>query len=211
MNTHAMLCAATLAMIAAPSMAADLSAHIGYNSQYIFRGIPQHTSSFFGGAELGAGGFYLGTWAADVGDGLEVDYYGGYGLERGDFGFSLGATWYTYTDDFDDDYLELNLGARWRWLAFDAAFGEYRNFGGPTLDYGFYSLTASHRGFYGVVGTFAHDFDGSYFEAGYGGTLTIDERPLLDYALAIVHSDGTLLGGNAATHVVLTVSRTLGF
>ena len=66
------------------AMAAELSANIGYNSQYIFRGIPQKNSSAFGGLDLGAGGFYLGTWAADVGEGLEIDYYGGYGFEVGD-------------------------------------------------------------------------------------------------------------------------------
>ena len=32
------------------------------------------------GADYENGGFYIGTWAADVGDGLEVDYYFGYGV-----------------------------------------------------------------------------------------------------------------------------------
>ena len=91
-----------LTAISAPAMAVDLSANIGYNSQYIYRGIPQKNSSAFGGLDLAANGFYLGTWAADVGDGIEIDYYGGYGFNVGDFNFGVGGTLYTYTGDFDD-------------------------------------------------------------------------------------------------------------
>ena len=94
--------AVSMAAISAPAFAVDLSANIGYNSQYIYRGIPQKNSSAFGGLDLNAGGFYLGTWGADVGDGVEIDYYGGYGFDVGDFNFGVGGTIYTYTGDFDD-------------------------------------------------------------------------------------------------------------
>ncbi len=139
--------AASLAAAATPALAVDLSANIGYNSEYIFRGIPQKTSSAMGGLDLEAGGFYLGTWGADVGDGLEIDYYGGYGFYLGPMSFGIGGTIYTYTGDFDDTYKEVNLSAGWSFLTFDAAIGSYDNFGGPKLDYEYYSLTAEYNGF----------------------------------------------------------------
>jgi uncharacterized protein (TIGR02001 family) len=188
--------------------AQDFSANIGYSSEYIYRGIPQKSSSAFAGVDFEAGGFSAGAWAADVGDGLEIDYYGAYGFEAGDFGFSIGGTLYTYTGDFDADYLELNLGASWKFLSFDAAIGEYDNFTGPTLNYQFYSLTASHNGFYGKIGTFGDDFDGTYYEAGYGNNLTASEVDLFDYAIALIHSDSTLLGGESETNLIFTLSKT---
>ena len=200
-----------LTAISTPVMAVDLSANIGYNSQYIYRGIPQKNSSAFGGLDLVANGFYLGTWGADVGDGIEIDYYGGYGFAVGDFNFGVGGTLYTYTGDFDDTYKEINLSAGWKFLTFDAAIGRYDNFSGPTLDYQFYSLTAEYKGFYGKVGWFADDFDGTYIEGGYGNTLTVKETDLFDYAFAVIYSDSTLLGGDSDTNLVLTLKKTFDF
>jgi len=191
--------------------AQDFSANIGWNSEYIYRGIPQKTSSAFGGVDFEVAGFNLGAWGADVGDGIEIDYYGGYGFDVGDFSFSIGGTWYTFTGGFDDEYLELNLGAGWNWLSFDVAIGQYDNFDGPTLDYRFYSLTASHKGFYGKVGAFAQDFDGEYYEAGYGNTLNIKDTELFDYGFAVIYSSAILLGGESDTNLVLTLSKTFSF
>jgi uncharacterized protein (TIGR02001 family) len=203
--------AASLAAAATPALALGLSANIGYNSEYIFRGIPQKTSSAMGGLDLEAGGFYLGTWGADVGDGLEIDYYGGYGFDLGPMSFGVGGTIYTYTGDFDDTYKEINLSAGWSFLTFDAAIGTYDNFGGPDLDYEYYSLTAEYSGFYGRVATFENDFDGTYYEAGYGNTLSVQETDLFDYAFAVIYSDSTLLGGSSDTNFVLTLSKTFDF
>jgi uncharacterized protein (TIGR02001 family) len=189
-------------------VAQEFSANLGYNSEYIYRGIPQKTSSAFAGVGYEVGGFSVGAWTADVGDGLEVDLCGAYGFEVGEFGFSVGGTWYTYTGDFDDDYLELNLGASWKFISFDAAIGEYSNFAGPTLKYQFYSVTASHNGFYGKIGMFADDFDGNYYEAGYGNNLTVQDTDLFDYAVAVIYSDSSLLGGESDTNLVFTLSKT---
>lgn len=205
--TKPALAALLLAAPAANLAAQEVSANLGYNSEYIFRGIPQKSSSAFGGFDYANGGFYLGTWAADVGEGLEVDYYGGYTFDLGEVDLTIGGTWYTYTDDFDDDYKEINVGLAWEWLSFDAAIGEYDNFGGPTLDYEFYSLTVSHNGFYGILGTFTNDFDGNYYEAGYGGTLEVGGEALLDYGVAVIYSDSTLLGGDSDTNLVFTLSK----
>ncbi|HMB61402.1 MAG TPA: TorF family putative porin [Xanthomonadales bacterium] len=198
-------------LYSAPSIASPFSANIGWNSEYIFRGIPQEKSSAFGGLDFEAGGFYVGTWGADVGDGLEIDYYGGYNLEVGEFTFGVGGTLYTYTSDFDDNYQEYNLSAGWKWFTFSAAIGSYDNFDGPKLDYQFYSLKAEYAGFYGLVGTFNDDFDGTYYEAGYGNTLTIKETDLFDYSFAVIYSDSTLLGGESDTNLVLTLSKSFDF
>jgi uncharacterized protein (TIGR02001 family) len=203
--------AASLTIAATPALAVDLSANIGYNSEYIFRGIPQKTSSAMGGLDLEAGGFYLGTWGADVGDGLEIDYYGGYGFDVGPMSFGIGGTLYTYTGDFDDTFKEVNLSAGWSFLTFDAAIGTYDNNGGPKLDYEYYSLTAEYNGFYGRIATFENDFDGTYYEGGYGSTLTVQDTDLFDYAFAVIYSDSTLLGGSSDTNFVFTLSKTFDF
>lgn len=192
-------------------LAGPVSANLGWNSEYIFRGIPQKNSSAFAGLDLEAGGFYLGTWGADVGDGLEIDYYGGYGFEVGDLSLSAGGTIYTYTGDFDDTYREFNFSAGYAFLTLDAAVGEYKNFDGPTLNYQFYSLTAEYKGFWGKVGTFADDFDGEYYELGYGNTLTVADTDLFDYSLALLYSNSTLLGGDSDTNLVFTITKAFDF
>lgn len=193
------------------SVAGELSANIGYNSEYIYRGIPQKTSSAFAGLDYEAGGFSAGTWAADVGEGIEIDYYGAYGIEVGQFSFSAGGTWYTYTGDFDDEYLELNLGASWSFLSFDVAIGEYDNFAAAALNYQFYSLTARHNGFHAKLGMFEDDFDGTYYEAGYASNLSVNDTDLFDYSIALIHSDSTLLGGESDTNLILSLSKTFSF
>lgn len=104
--------------------AVDFSANIGYNSQYIYRGIPQSKSSANGGLDLNANGFCLGAWAADVDDGIEIDHWGGYAFEVDDWSFGVGGTIYTYTSEFDDTYKEVNLSVGWKFLTFDAAIGK---------------------------------------------------------------------------------------
>jgi uncharacterized protein (TIGR02001 family) len=197
-----------LSTISAPSQAADVSGNIGWNSEYIFRGIPQDDSSPFAGLDVEHRGLYAGTWAADVGDGLEVDLYAGYGGEVEDFSYAIGFTSYLYTDDFDDDYLELNLSGGYKFFTLDVAIGEYDNFSGPTLDYTFVSGTAEYNGFYGVIGVFSQDFDGEFYEAGYGNTLSVGDTDLVDYTFSVIHSSDKLLGGKDDTSFVLSVSKT---
>jgi uncharacterized protein (TIGR02001 family) len=148
------ICGLTLLLLTATAQA-DWSANLGYMSEYHFRGILQKVSSVSGGIDYEAGGFYVGTWAADVGDGLEVDGYFGYGLDLGELSLSIGYTGYFYTGDFDDTYQEINLGAGFGPVSLDVAVGEYDNRTGPTLDYTFAALTLEHNGFYGTYGTFS--------------------------------------------------------
>ncbi|MEM1174031.1 MAG: TorF family putative porin [Pseudomonadota bacterium] len=169
---------------------AQWSANVGYMSEYHFRGILQKTSSTSGGVDYESGGFYAGTWAADVGDGLEVDGYFGYGGEIDDFTYSIGFTGYYYTGDFDDTYQEINLGAGFGLLSLDIAIGEYENFDGPTQDYTFAALTlAGDNGFYGTYGTFSQDADGDYLEVGYGTTISE-----IDFGVSLILANDDLVG-----------------
>ncbi len=165
-----MIAGAVLSMVIATPARAEISANIGLLSDYFYRGIIQNTTATTnGGVDFEQGGFYLGTWAADVEDGLEVDVYGGYNYEfEGGFTLGGGFTGYYYTGDFDDTYREINLNASYGIVSFEYSFGEYDNFGGPDLDYDFTAITVEKNGFYGKYGTFGDDFDGDYFEFGYG-------------------------------------------
>ena len=99
----------------------SISGNIGMMSDYVFRGIPQSSSSAYGGVDFETGGFYLGTWFADLDpngewasgshQGIEYDVYAGYGMDITDsLSGYIGYTIYRYsnkgTDAFDDDYDE---------------------------------------------------------------------------------------------------------
>lgn len=185
--------------------AVEITANGGAVTDYIFRGVPQTDgkAAAQGGLDLEASGFYLGTWISQVdsgartvaGDvpasGLEYDLYGGYGIDLGNFSLGIGATGYFYTDDFDETYVEANFSAGWKFISVDYAIGEYDS-SQQKSDYTFGSVTLDYNGFYGTWGTWGDDFDGDYFEVGYGNTLTIGETDLFDYTFAIIRSDEDL-------------------
>ena len=174
------------AAVAPATSHAEITANVGWVSEYIFRGIFQEDSSAFAGVDYASdGGFYLGTWGADVGDGLETDLYFGYAGGE-DFTYKIGFTGYYYTDDFDDTYEEVNLGIGYGIFALDVAIGEWDGFGTPA-DYTFTSVTISPEMWpYFKIGSFSDDFDGDYFELGY--TYSIEEHGV-DLSFALVHSD----------------------
>lgn len=180
---------------------AEWSANLGFASEYYYRGIFQESTSASGGVDYESGGFYAGTWAADVGDGLEVDGYFGYGADVGDISLSIGFTGYYYTGDFDDTYQEINLGAGFGVLTLDVAIGEYDNFAGPTQDYTYYSLTAEKNGFYGKFGGFSQDFEGEYFEVGYGTTVAE-----VDLGINLIFSNSDLVGESDEA-IVFTIGK----
>ena len=192
-----------LLLLASGSAYADLSANVGYASEYHYRGILQKNSSASGGLDYESGGFYAGTWAADVGDGLEIDGYFGYGTEVGDVGLSVGYTGYFYTGDFDDTYQEINLGASFGLLALDVAIGEYENFTGPTQDYTYYSLTLENNGFYGKFGGFSQDIDGEYLEFGYSTTIGDD---LFDAGVTVILASDDLVGDEEES-LIFTIGK----
>ena len=154
--------------VAAPAMA-DLSANIGYASEYYYRGVYQAESSANAGVDYETGGFSAGVWAADVGDGLEVDVYASYGIELGGLGVSVGYTTYQYTGEtFDTEFNEVNLNLSYGIFSLEVSDGEHEALIGADEDYLFTALTVEQNGFYGTYGAFSDDWDGDYLELGYG-------------------------------------------
>ncbi len=184
---------------------ADWSGNVGWASDYHFRGIFQSDSSASAGIDYEQGGFYAGTWAADVDDGLEVDGYLGYGGSYGEFNYGIGFTGYYYTGDFDDTYQEINLSGGAGIFTLDVAIGEYENFSGPTQDYTFFSLTAESNGFHGTVGSFSQDADGEYFEVGYSTTVSD-----IDLGVAVIFATDDLIG-DADESLVFTIGKSFSF
>lgn len=192
-----------LALFTTGAAQADLSVNVGFASDYYYRGIFQAESSASGGLDFESGGFYVGTWAADVKDGLEVDGYFGYGGEIGNVDFSVGYTGYFYTGDFDDTYQEINLGGSFGLLTLDVALGEYDVSGGPTLDYTYYALTLEKNGFYGKYAGFSQDFSGEYFELGYGATVAE-----IDLGVNLLFNDKDLSGdGTSDQALIFTIGK----
>lgn len=137
----ASIAAATIATagISAPA-AAELSANAGFVTDYYFRGANLGNAGAYAGLDYDISGFYVGVWAIDDGgtaatttgntvtgvtagnDGLEIDYYLGYGGEAGEFSYNVGYTQYTYT--YTANYEEeLNLGFSVVGFGFDLAVG----------------------------------------------------------------------------------------
>ncbi|WP_293645915.1 TorF family putative porin [Thiolapillus sp.] len=126
----AIACGAIL--LGATSMAqAELTANIGATSNYLWRGVSQtgDAAAISGGIDWAHdSGFYLGTWASNIdwgnGSGAEVDFYGGFANEIGDFGYDLGLIYYYYpTSSFDDsDFTEISATGSWKFLEAGIAY-----------------------------------------------------------------------------------------
>jgi len=185
-RTLALLTAVTGTLFSATAMA-EVSANVGFASEYYYRGILQKESSASAGLDYEEGGFYAGTWAADVGDGLEVDGYFGYGIEtESGFSGSVGFTGYYYTGEFDDTYEEVNLNLGYGLASLEYSVGTWDGFG-EEEDYDFLALTLEHKGFYGKYATFGDEFDGDYVEVGYG-----TEIGGFDMGVAVIFSSDEL-------------------
>lgn len=132
----------TVAM-AAEESPHSLSANIGVYSDYIFRGISQTGGdpALQGGLDYShASGFYLGTWASNVGwlkdyqgytkGNVEVDVYGGFrgGIGQTGLTFDVGAIQYIYPGDRPAaitraDTSEVYAALGWKW--FTAKYSYY--------------------------------------------------------------------------------------
>ncbi len=169
-----------------------LSANAAVVSQYFFRGIAQTTTATASaGVDYESGNFSVGTWAADVQDGLEIDFYGSYGneLENG-LAYSVGFTTYQYTGDFDSAYNEVNLGLSYGLVSVSYNVGQHKEdmgLGIDEADYNFLSFTIENEGLYLTYGTWGKDFEGDYLEVGYGA-----EVSGFDLGVAVIVNDKEL-------------------
>ncbi len=213
------LTAALFGILATPALAVEVTGNAGVVSEYVFRGIPSSDGSAAaqGGLDVAwDSGFYLGTWGSRVdfagSDGIEIDLYGGWGGSYEDFSYGIGATLYTYTDDADEDYTEINLSAGWKWFTIDYAIGEYEALGGPDVDYDHFSITAEYEGLYAKYGSNGDDLwmgvDSDYYELGYGGTASVGDEDLFDYSISFVASDkGLLVGSMSENRLIFGITK----
>lgn len=195
---------------------ADLSANVGWVSEYIYRGVYQEDSSAYGGIDFESdSGFYAGIWGADVGVGLETDLYFGYSGGGDNFGYSIGWTGYYYTEDdpptsaepgFYDTITEINLGVSFGIFALDHAIGEEDGWGSPT-DYTFTTITISPEvGPYYSFNTFGDQYSGEYFEIGYGWELAE-----LDLSVAFMYAYDVPSAGSPDPEYALLLSEDVGY
>lgn len=186
---------------------AGWSANAGLMSDYHFRGIQQtESASAYAGVDFESeDGFFVGTWAAEVEDGLEVDLYGGYGTEfENGVGMSFGFTTYQYTGDFDSAYNELNFGLSYSFVSFEYSIGDWDGVVGDEANteskYEFVAVTLEHEGFYATFGKFGREFSGEYGEFGYS-----TEYEGFDIGAALVVSGSEL---DDSESLVFTIGKT---
>jgi uncharacterized protein (TIGR02001 family) len=190
--------AAAAAVIVPVSAIAEASSNMGWVSEYIFRGVFQEDSSAYAGIDYATdAGFYLGTWGADVGTGLETDLY--FGFAGGDdFTWKVGYTGYLYKDKIEDTYQEVNLGIGSGIFAFDVAVGEWDGFGN-SQDYVFAFVTISpEMGPYYKLGSWSGDyadllFLGSAEYVEVGKVFSLEEHGV-DVSIAVTWSEDLNVG-----------------
>lgn len=130
MKKIVMLCGAALLGVSSLAQA-ELIANIGATSNYLWRGVTQTSDgpAISGGVDWAhESGAYAGTWVSNIdwgiGNGAEVDFYGGFANEIGDFGYDAGLIYYYYPDsDYNDsDFSELYLKGSWKFLSAGLAY-----------------------------------------------------------------------------------------
>lgn len=129
--------------VAEEGSSSGVSYNIGYMSEYWYRGYYQAESSVSFGADAEMGNFYVGTWWADVDNGVEYDLYAGYNFSLMGVPMYAGVTGYYYSDNFDGDYQEYNIGADMGFMSIDAAIdGSYDQAAGAgSVGYQHYTIT----------------------------------------------------------------------
>jgi uncharacterized protein (TIGR02001 family) len=229
--------AVLLGAISAQAIAVEVTGNAGFVTDYIWRGADQSNgkAAAQGGLDLTAGEgavqFYAGTWGSTVEyealsvddtdsiSGIEIDLYTGISGELSDFSYGLGATYITYTDDVNPDYLEANVSLGYKWFTLDTAYGRYDQPDDP-LKYTFAVLTAELNGFYGAVGYTEWEAadvpanalaDGGYAELGYANTLQWEGKELFDYSFSYIYSeDDNRTANQSANKLIFGITKNFG-
>ena len=128
-------CAVAALLAAAPVLAADepaaetptwtVTSNIALTNAYFFRGLQftRERPAVQGGFDIAhSSGFYAGTWASNVDSNafpdanVEIDLYGGYAKQFGDFLVDGGVLQFIYPGGKNANTTELYIGATWKWL-----------------------------------------------------------------------------------------------
>ena len=175
--------------------AASISANATLQSDYTWRGMTQNNGdgSVNGGLDIEFdSGFYVGSWAASVGSGSEVDYYAGYAGSAGDIGYDIGYVKFDYPaiagggSDFEELYIgiDLPMGIGLSYASGEKAFDET-----PTDGFGISDNIELSYGFdlgEGSVGLSYGDYEdiGEYYYLTYG-------FDFLDFAITVGYTEFT--------------------
>ena len=99
----AAVAAACITAMSGAALADEMSANVGFVSDYQYRGYSQTNENMAlqGGFDYAHdSGLYVGVWGSSIDwlskGGLEVDVYGGYANSIGDFGYDVGVLQYFY-------------------------------------------------------------------------------------------------------------------
>ena len=154
-----------------PSHASPVSYNIGYMSDYWYRGVFQSESAVSFGADVEAGNFYVGTWMADVDQGIEMDVYAGTTFKIFGFDSYAGVTGYYYSDNFDSDYEEFNTGLSYGDISYDYSVGKYKTT--TEQDYSWSEVTANLTDNLSFsYGEWGKDLKGSVTKVNYNRTIS---------------------------------------
>ncbi|WNO09010.1 TorF family putative porin [Teredinibacter sp. KSP-S5-2] len=118
---------------------AEVTGNIGVVSDYYFRGVNLGDAGVYAGLDFAKNGFFAGTWWIDDGtegnDGMEADFYGGYGMEyEQGFSWSIGYSRYTYTYTNDYEH-EVGLNLSYGDFSLDLVTGEDDDDGADAASY----------------------------------------------------------------------------
>ena len=99
-------------MFGATTASADVSATLGANSMYLWRGLnlTPDGPQVHGSLDYSMGGFYAGAWMTNETSGSETDLYFGFGGEVGKFGYDISYWKYLYPEERDEDSVRIDLG-----------------------------------------------------------------------------------------------------
>lgn len=169
---------AALSIAAAIPAQAATSANVGFVSDYYFRGANLGDGGVYAGVDYEAGGFFAGTWwiddATGGNDGLENDWYLGYGGEAGQFSWGVGYTnyQYTYTKDYEHEVFG-SLGIAG--FSAEVVVGSDEDDGVDGEGYKVYSIGYEAGAFSATLGHFEYDDiedqDYEWVELSYSGTI----------------------------------------
>ena len=152
------------------TQASSMSYNVGYMSDYWYRGVFQSESAVSFGADAEVGNFYVGTWMADVDQGIEMDVYGGYGFTILGMDSYIGATGYYYSDNFDSDYEEINTGLSYGNVSYDYSVGKYKTT--TEQDYSWAEVTVDFTDNLSVsYGEWGKDLKGSVTKVNFNKTI----------------------------------------
>jgi uncharacterized protein (TIGR02001 family) len=131
---------------------AEISANVGFVTDYAFRGITQSNEgpAVQGGFDVSLpSGIYAGVWGSNVDFGdasIETDFYAGYSNSVNDFSYDLGLIYYAYPgadSDLNYDYYEVSaaLGYDFKLFSTSASFNYSPEYFGDSGHAEYYGLS----------------------------------------------------------------------